>query len=91
VAALIIGEMLLRFILKAHQLEKLRDWLEQYGCAFDLVHTGGHIIFYQNIMHFIERATPGQLISIHTTAAEKMAKQFTQFVIQPQDGEPYFL
>jgi ribonuclease J len=72
------------------RLKALRSHLEESGCAFDLVHASGHI-YYQDIMEFIEHANPHRLMPIHTTAAEEMAKHFSQFVIQVQDGEPYFI
>ena len=72
------------------RLKELRAKLEKSGCGFDLVHASGHI-YYQDIMQFIKRAKPAQLIPIHTTAVEEMAKRFTQCVIQLQDGEPYSL
>jgi ribonuclease J len=72
------------------RLKVLRARLEESGCSFDLVHASGHL-YYQDIMQFIERANPRNLMPIHTTAAEEMLKRFPQFVTTFKDGEQYSL
>jgi ribonuclease J len=58
-----------------HSLNELRAGLEHAGCGFDLVHASGHI-YYQDIMEFVARANPTNLMPIHTTASDQLRLKY---------------
>ena len=68
------------------RLKELRARLEESGCAFDLVHASGHI-YYQDIMEFVERANPRNLMPIHTTASKELEAKFTPILVCKQSIE----
>ena len=74
------------YLVAQASLKELRTRLEESGCAFDLAHASGHI-YYQDIMEFVERANPRNLMPIHTTASKELEAKFTPILVCKQSIE----